>query len=183
MKVLVICEDPTNDEHIVKPVIANLFEDLGRAAQVEVLWNPRLRGFEHLMSQLDGVLQDNPMVGVFLVIADRDGSGSNHDKQRLQAVECQHRNLVTCCAVEEVETWMLALHRDRLPAWQQIRAERSVKEVYAQPFLEQGRFKGPGHGRKAAMREAIGAGWKGLLQLCPEVLDLKDRIERVIGAG
>lgn len=37
MRVLVVCEDPTNDQHIVKPVVERIFEDIGRKAAMREL--------------------------------------------------------------------------------------------------------------------------------------------------
>ena len=72
---------------------------------------------------------------------------------------------------------MLALHRQELRVpWSEVRAHRDPKEAYAEPFLRQKKWNvGPGGGRKRAMRE-LGRSWSGLLQVCPELTELKDRI-------
>ena len=77
---------------------------------------------------------------------------------------------------------MLALHRDRLPSpWAEIRGERDPKERFAQPFLAAHAPKlDAGHGRKWAMRD-LGARWKGLLDVCPEIAELKARIASEFG--
>jgi len=90
--------------------------------------------------------------------------------------------LLACLAIEEVEVWMLALHRDLLPSpWAEIRGERDPKERFAHPFLAAHAPKlDPGQGRKWAMRD-LGARWKGLLDVCPEIAELKTRIAGELG--
>ena len=85
--------------------------------------------------------------------------------------------LIACVATHEIETWMLALYRQELDTpWSEIRAECDPKERYAEPFLKnRGWTYEPGQGRKRAMRR-LSEGWKGLLQVCPEIDELKNRI-------
>jgi hypothetical protein len=73
--------------------------------------------------------------------------------------------------------WMLALHREDLGAsFSDVRKECHPKERFADPLLKQrGWMAEVGKGRKRAMRD-IGHGWRGLLQVCPEIDDLKHRI-------
>lgn len=75
MKVLVIPEDPTLDQYILKPVVERLFSDLGKTARVQVLSKPRLRGIAQALDPtiIADVVQTYPMVDLFLVMVDRDG--------------------------------------------------------------------------------------------------------------
>lgn len=84
---------------------------------------------------------------------------------------------MACIAVEEVEVWMLALHREALGApWQAIRSDCDPKERYADPSLQaQGTRTTPGHGRKQAMR-ALAGQWGSLMQVCPELRELRERL-------
>lgn len=180
LRVLVISEDPTLDQHILKPVVERLFDELGRRSRVEIHEPPRghARGVAQALDRdtLAGVIEDRPMFSVFLLIVDRDGDLKRAD--RVSALVREHPDkLVACLAVEEVETWMLALHRAALSApWPQVRAERDPKERYAEPFLrERGWSMELGKGRKRAMRD-IGAQWAGLLQVCPEIAELRDAL-------
>lgn len=179
MKVLVIPEDPKLDQYILKPVVARIFADLGKSPRIEVLSNPRLRG---VAEALDGpVLADivatYPMVDLFLVLVDRDGDAGR--QAVADAREGEHPGrLFVCLAVEEVEVWMLALHSRKLPAaWKAVRSEVHPKERFANPFLAGRAPKlGLGGGRAWAMGE-LGSQWRGVLQRCPEIGELRRRIE------
>lgn len=178
MKVLVIPEDPTLDQYILKPIVHRLFADLGRTARIDILSNPRLRGVDQALSQvvLSGIAETFRMIDLFLVLVDRDGDQNRPVLAR--ARENEHADkLFVCLAVEEVEVWMLALHRDSLQTpWNEIRGEVNPKERFTLPFL---RNRAPkldaGGGRAWAMRE-LGAGWRGLLQVCPELQELRERL-------
>lgn len=178
MKVLVIPEDPTLDQYILKPIVARLFSDLGRPARIDILSKPRLRGVDQALSTsvLSDIANTFRMIDLFLVLVDRDG-----DPERpaiAAAREAEHPDrLFVCLAIEEVEVWMLALHREALGApWTEVRAERSPKERFARPFLaERAPRLDAGGGRAWAMRE-LGPAWRGLLQVCPELQELRERI-------
>jgi hypothetical protein len=75
------------------------------------------------------------MIDLFLLTVDRDAD--EHRAKRARSLETEHPGrLFACLAVEEVEVWMLALHRDRLPSpWAEVRGERGPKERFAHPFL------------------------------------------------
>jgi hypothetical protein len=178
VKILVIPEDPRLDQYILKPIVERLFVDLGVTVRVEVLWDPRLRSVSQSLdsSIIARIVAANPMVDLFLLLVDRDCEPDRTAKA--EAREHAHpRRLLACLAVEEVEVWMLAVHRDVLTAgWQEIRRECHPKERFAHPFLRD-RFPrmAPGDGRKAAMRD-LGGRWRGVLEVCPEIDALKQRI-------
>jgi hypothetical protein len=178
VKALVIPEDPKLDQYILKPVMERLFADLGLTARVEVLWNPRLRSVSEALdsTMVRSIVDTYSMSDLFLLSVDRDAD--EHRANRARMLEAEHPGrLLACLAVEEVEVWMLALHRDRLPSpWAEVRGERDPKERFALPFLATHAPKlDAGQGRKWAMRE-LGARWKGLLDVCPELAELKARI-------
>lgn len=178
MKVLVVPEDPTYDQYILKPIVEQLCGDIGVPARVDVLRDPHLRGVDQALdpSILAGIVLDNPMIDLFLVMIDRDGNRRGNEA-KAQARATEHRNLVVCLAIEEVEVWMLALHRDKLEEpWTEVRAEHDPKERFADPLLRRLGWTGEvGRGRKRAMRE-LGKGWTGLLQVCPELAELRARV-------
>ncbi len=181
MKVLVIPEDQTHDQYIVRPVVEGIFDDLGKPASMSVLPEPRLRGSTDALDpkMLAAIVRDNPMVDLFVLVVDRDCDRRGHT-ERVAQLQAAHTPLIGCLAAEEVEVWMLALHRDELEKlpktkWRDVQNECDPKERFADPFLKRRGSSGPGNGRKAAMREIRG-NWKTLLSLCPEIDDLKKRI-------
>jgi hypothetical protein len=176
VRVLVVCEDPTHDRFIVKPVVERIFDDLGRRARVDILDDPHLTGIDSLLAELPAIVDDNKALDLITVVADRDGGGTRNEARLRNAVaRSQSDRVLVCCAEEEVEVWMLALHRDAFPDWNAVPADRDVKDHYAIPFLREREFGGPGRGRRAAMRD-LGKSWRGLLQLCPEIDVLKQQI-------
>jgi hypothetical protein len=177
MKVLVIPEDPTLDQYILKPIVERLFADWGKNPRIQILSKPRLRGVDQALdsSKLADIVAIYPMVDLFLVMVDRDGD--TRRAERARNLEQAYPQLLVCLAIEEVEVWMLALHRDSMPVpWSDIRAEIHPKERFAHPFLADSAPKlEPGAGRSWAMRE-LGTRWKGVLSVCPELDELSKRI-------
>jgi len=181
VKVLIIPEDPELDQYILKPVVEHIFADLGRRARVDVLREPRLRGVAQALDTkiVAQIVEDNPMEDLFLIMVDRDGDREGNEQKAAEREKEHVKKLLACLAIEEVEVWMLALHRDSLGVpFKEVRAHHDPKEAYAAPFLKaQGWTEDRvGRGRKRAMRE-LGANWRGLLQVCPELADLRDRID------
>jgi hypothetical protein len=179
VKILVIPEDPRLDQYILKPVVEQIFADLGKSPRVAVLSKPRLRGVSEALDSaiLADIVETYPMNDLFLVLVDQDGEESRSGKARARENEHPHR-LFVCLAIEEIEVWMLAIHSAHLePSWQEIRAEIHPKQRFANPFLKENAPKlDPGQGRAWAMRE-LGNRWRGVLERCPELKELKIRIE------
>lgn len=184
MKVLVIPEDPRLDQYILKPIVERIFADFGKSPRVTVLSNPRLRGVAEALNPaiLADIVATYPMNDLFLVLVDRDGEGAR--SAVASARESEHSGrLFVCLAIEEVEVWMLAIHSETLGVrWREIRTEVNPKERFAEPFLQE---RAPrldaGRGRAWAMRE-LGSQWRGVLDRCPELKDLKRRIETWLDA-
>lgn len=187
MKVLIIPEDATIDRYILQPIIEQIFKDLGRTVHVDVFQSLRSqgRGINKVLDSgtVEEVIQDRGgMFDLFLLLVDRDcndgrRSGRNNVEMARQRESENESRLLACLAVEEVEVWMLALHRDELEArWSDVRQHCDPKGQYAEPFLKKkGWLSTLGKGRKKAM-EGLGSKWQGLLQVCPELADLKQRI-------
>lgn len=175
---MVVPEDPVLDQYVLKPIVERMFEDLGRRARVEVLANPRMRGVAQALDHhiLARVISQYPMFDAFLVMIDRDGVQSREAEARAREAEHEGR-LFACLAVEEVEVWMLALHRERIDVpWREVRSERDPKERFAHPLLAQLAPRvALGGGRKRAM-EPLGRRWQSLLQVCPELAELRQRL-------
>jgi hypothetical protein len=176
---MVVPEDPTLDQYVLKPIVEHIFADLGKTPRVQVLSNPRLHGVAQALDSeiLADIVDTNRMIDVFLVLVDRDGDDKKRPLQANERVRQHPDRLFVCLAIEEVEVWMLALHRDALGVpWRDVRAERDPKERFAQPFLAaQAPKLNAGGGRAWAMRE-LGSKWKGVLEVCPELAELKQTL-------
>ncbi len=179
MKVLIIPEDPALDSHVLKPVVERIFAELGRVARVDVLTDPHLRGVAQALDAdtVRQIVEDNRMVDLFLLMVDRDCDRDGNVAKAAGRVSAHAGKLLACLAEQEVEVWPLALHRDDVGApWREVHAHCDPKEAYWDPFVAKKRWLGEvGKGRKRAMRE-LGAGWSGLLKLCPEIARLQDDI-------
>jgi hypothetical protein len=86
VKVMVVPEDPTIDQYILKPVVEQLFADLGRSPRVQVLSKPRLRGVAQALDPaiLADIIETNRMIDVFLVLVDRDGDTNKRPLEAMQ---------------------------------------------------------------------------------------------------
>ena len=174
--VLVIPEDPTYNGYILKPLVSKLLETCGKGnANVEVLTDPKLSGFEDACRSMAEIVDRYQYKHLLLFLPDRDGK----DRDPLFAnLEEEHGpKLICCAAVEEVEAWLLAGHIDKLErSWSTMRADVSVKENVFAPFLRRhGDSRRSGGGREELMRETL-TNLDGLLARCPELDDLRKRI-------
>lgn len=179
MRVLIVAEDPTLDRYILQPIVERIFDDLGRSVRVDVLTDPHLSGADQALDaeQLREIVQDYPMIHLFLLCVDRDCDRRNH-VAKVRAREAEHpERLVGVLAREEVEVWALALHRERIGArWSEVRDECDPKERFWDPFVRREGWVGEvGRGRKRAMR-GLGSAWSGLLATCPEIAELRERL-------
>ena len=189
MRVMVIPEDFRQDQFLLKPLFASLFQKRFKLARskIQVCQDPNLGGVgEALKVERIQEIVDRykSMVDVFILCIDRDGEASR--RQVLDGIEKQVQAtgmfwFLAEAAWEEIETWTLA--GLDLPAgwrWQEIRKEISVKENYFEPLVERrGLTASPGRGRRPLGREAA-LRIDRILQLCPE--DLGALAERLAHA-
>jgi hypothetical protein len=183
VKVLVVLEDPTLDQYVVKPVIECVFSELGRPARVDVLWDPHLHGVIDLLGSVDEVIDDHPMVDLFVFVVDRDCDRENLTTKLRDRIAAHTRRAVGCLAVEETEVWMLAAQRTPPAPWTEIRRECDPKERYAEPWLLAQGYGGAdlGRGRKSAMR-ALTGNFRRVLSRCPEIQALRRELADRFGA-
>ena len=180
MKVLLIPEDQTLDQYILKPVMEALFAELRVTARISVLPEPRLRGSSQALDPnvIREIVQDNPMVDLFILIVDRDCDRERERAEaKAEAIRKEHEvRLQTCLARQEVEVWMLALHSASLDeSLETIREDCDPKERWAIPLLERLGTHGPGGGRKKAMRKLQGS-WRSLRDRCGELKELETQV-------
>ncbi|HEY3271223.1 MAG TPA: hypothetical protein VGJ89_08440 [Geothrix sp.] len=153
-------------------------------AKVSVLTNPRLQGYEHAKRYLQ---EEAPTayhhVDLVLFLPDSDGKDRGAELTALEATaQGKGLRLLCCAAVEEVETWLLSGHVEKLQMnWNSIRNDVSVKENIFRPFLSQyGDADAAGDGRKELMEEGLRS-FQGVLQRCPELDSLRERISAFLG--
>lgn len=186
MKVLIIPEDQSVDRHVIVPVVQRVFADLGRRAQIEVLPEPRLRGASHALSAdlVREIVESRRMFDLFLLVVDRDCNREQHEEKAAARVAEHPDKLIACLAWQEVEVWLLALYRDELDdPWPIVRAECDPKERYCEPLLQRkGWSRLLGRGYAQAMGSLAG-NWRGLVSVCPEIDELKQRIAAHLEAG
>jgi len=179
VKVLIIPEDQTQDGFIAKPVVEALLRDLNIKSRVDVLPEPRLRGAGDALDPevVRSIVENNPMIDVFVLVVDRDCERKGNEAKALAREQEHPDKLVACVAIQELEVWMLALHKDKVgDQWQDIRSHCDPKEKWAEPLLEQLGTQGPGAGRKKAM-QALKGQMQTLLAKCDELKTLRKKLE------
>jgi hypothetical protein len=183
--VLVVPEDPANNGYILKPLVSRMLAECGKPnAVVTVLSNPRAQGYEHAKRLLQiRIFEAYRHMSLLLFLPDADGKDRSGEFRSLEEEATRNGVRLLCCAaVQEVEAWLLAGHRDRLDRrWQEVRDDVSVKENVFQPFLARyGNLKAAGGGRDVLMKETV-SGYGSLLKLCRELADLERRIREILG--
>lgn len=184
MKVAVITEDPTHDQYIIKPVVNRILNDLKKPkAKVEILSNSGPRGVDQALDveNIVRIIDRRPMFDLFLIVVDSDcekGRQVALENCVMKAVEASGKAVIGCLAVEAIEIWALALHRDELPdPWSTVREDCHPKTDYYEPLAKRnGWLTGPGQGRVAAMK-AISRQWRSLVGMCPELEKLRNNIK------
>ena len=173
--VLVIPEDFTKDEHILKPIVEHIFKDCGRRAQVQVCREPNFQGVDAALklSALREVIELYPMVHLFVLVVDRDGKPGRKQRtdeiERTLSDELKGKRFLAEVAWQEVEVFILA--GLRLPStwrWNAIRDDANVKDTYFKELVvRRGMGKYPHQGRKKLMAESI-SNWQRIKSRCPE---------------
>lgn len=184
-KVLVIPEDPTHNGYILKPLVQAIVADAGRPrAQVTVLTNPRLEGYDHALRAVKNELADRYGhwdLWLFMPDADRASPAA---MLALEA-ELAGRNVrLLCCPAEpEAEIYASVAYRTTLGVdWAAARQHRRFKEALFDPLLSQyGDTRRAGGGRDRMVAESL-KNYALLLQLCPELRTLRNRIAALLQA-
>jgi hypothetical protein len=178
-KVLIVPEDPTHNGHILKPLIVRMLEHCGKPnAKILVLSEPRLQGYDHAKEKLPEILYRYQHLDLVLFLVDADGKNRAGE---FAALEKRSPKLICAAAVQEVEIWLLAGHADKLDLpWQTVRQNVSIKEQVFAPFLDKyGDPRRYGGGRDILMQQAL-ENYQGILQRCPELKTLQDRIDSTL---
>ena len=179
--VLVIPEDPVLNGHILKPLTKAVMADAGRpAAKVDVLSNPRVRGYDHAVQVIRGELPGRyRFKDLWLFFPDAD-KATGDGMQDLEAhVAGKGATLLCCAAQPELEIYACAAFRDEIPGsgtWEEARRHPRMKEEIFAPLLaSHGDPRRPGAGRDLMIDRSLD-NLPLLLRLCPELQSLRDRI-------
>ena len=177
--VLVVPEDPTHNGDILEPLVRRMLAECGKAnAKVQVLTNPKVRGYEHARQKLPEILDRYSHFDLILFLVDADGKDRSDGFRVLESDALSRGNVLICCAAEqEIEIWLLAGHLEKIDIpWKSVRRDVSVKENVFQPFLDRyGDRRRYGGGRDLLTKEAM-ANYDQVLQRCPELERLQERI-------
>ena len=191
--VLVVPEHATYNGYILRPLCKRLLAEAGKPnSKVVVLPEPRVRGYAHAKQLLvEQIFRDWWHFQLILFLPDADGAAQSRKDEflRLELIASQMPEpikLICCAAEQELETWLLAGHPEKLKAfgwpWREVREEISVKERFFQPFLERhGSPASPSQGREPLTQEAL-ANYIGMKQRCPELQVLEGRIREFVSS-
>ncbi len=184
LRVLVIPEDPTYNGYILKPLVERLLADCGKPrAKVVLLVNPRLNGFDDAKCAIREELANRyGHFGLWLFLPDADrAKGLEGLEKEMGGREIR---LLCCAAQPEVEAWLIAGHKTKIGiGWSAVRSHPRLKEEVFEPFLTRhGDRRGAGEGRERLLDETL-KNLTGLLELCPELRDLKRRILATLRAN
>lgn len=186
-RVMIIPEDFTRDQYVLKPIIRAMFEAVGRNAQVEVCMNPRLRGVSQALDwgQVRAIVDRyRGMFQCFLLVVDRDGDPHRRialdNLERAAAEAFPGLGFLAENAWQEVEVWCLAGYDLEGAVWSEVRAERDPKERYFLPLARQhGLLDAPGQGRRQ-LAEAAARRYERLRVRCPEDLGALEQRVRAL---
>ncbi len=182
-KVLVIPEDPTHNGYILKPLVDALMGSAGRPrAQVSVLTNPWLGGYDQALKAVRNELATRYRhwdLWLFMPDADRATPAA---MQALEAELAGQGVTLLCCPAEpEVEIYAALAHRDEFGiTWADARRHTRFKEaVFDSLLARHGDRRRPGGGRDLLIAQSL-RNLDLLLQLCPELHTLRERIADVL---
>ena len=179
-KVLVIPEDPTLNGYILKPLAEAILADAGKPrAKVTVLSNPRLEGYDHAVRAIKEELPNRySFWDVWLFMPDADRASAAAMVKLEKELAAKGVNLFCCPAKPEVEIYPCVAFRADLKAhWDAIRKSERMKEDYFFPLLEKnGDPRRAGGGRDLMIEKSL-QNLTTLYQLCPELGELKQRLQ------
>lgn len=189
-RVAVLCEDHTNDQYILRPLVRETLAHLGKPdARITVVSNPRIRGFDSLLARACDVIERYAkLVDLILVCYDLDGQDGSagrtdkHARVKNALNNCPNSKTVTIGAEQEIEVWALWGSRAQLPHWAEVRAEAHAKERYFDPLITSRDSIRADGGRSRLMESSLAAGITSLVQGCPELGELLTRIRDLVGS-
>ena len=183
LKVLVIPEDPTHNGYILKPLVERILSDLGKPqAKVTVLTSPRLQGYNQAVQAIRNELPDRYcFCDLWLFIPDADRALPDAMRRLEEDLKRKFICLLCCPAEPEVEIYTcVAYHKELKASWKVVREAKRMKEDYFEPLLKKyGDKRRASGGRDLMIKESLN-NLQLLYRRCPELADLKQRIEQII---
>ena len=177
--VLVIPEDPVLNGHILKPLTKAVIADAGRpAAKVDVLGNPRVRGYDHAVRIIRGELPGrHRFKDLWLFFPDADKATGDAMQSLEEHLAKQGITLLCCAAQPELEIYACVAFRDDVSgSWEEIRRHPRMKEEIFEPLLDKyGDPRRAGAGRGRMIDRSLN-NLPLLFRFCPELRTLRDRI-------
>lgn len=186
-QVLVVPEDPTRDEYILRQVVETVVAAAGvRSGRIQILRSGQPYGYEAAARYCRDYLGAWRQIDLFLFMPDRDGPPDLEGQNRLHELETLESNvrdkgqwLLTCAAVEEVEVWMMAGHPQKLRdlglTLDEVRHERKPSRGSCIRFLAAYGDRSPGEGRLQLTTEGVRQA-EALFSRCGELGELVERI-------
>lgn len=183
-RVALVCEDPTLDQFVVRPIVAEALRQVGRPrAIITTITNPHMGGYSRVEALACAVLDRWSAISeavVFIVDADcEDGIGGRRNRRRrLQTLldDCPagRGKVLLVVAIQEVEVWALWGQEASLPSrWSTVRSDCNPKERFLQPLLTKADHMRPDRGRTRLVGAALRRGWTSLRGACPELAELE----------
>jgi hypothetical protein len=190
MNILIIPEDFKKDQYMLKPIIEGMMKAIGKKATVRVCQDPKLGGVDQAL-RLERIVEVvdkyQYRVDLFLLCIDRDGKeGRRAILDDLESRVKAEKNCVLMGenAWQEIEVWVLAgcsgFTKSAADWKKTVRTEPHPKDIFYLPYArERGLLGHLEQGRQKLGQEA-GANYKRVRQLCPELRELQERIERLL---
>lgn len=179
IQVLVIPEDPLNNGYILKPLMEAVLADVGKPfANIVILSNPRLRGYDHALKAIRGELPDRyGFLDLWVFFPDADRAGADAMRALETDLSAEGIPLLCCPAQPEAEIYCCAAHFKALGIpWEEARRHPRLKEEIFEPLLNRyGDRSRVGEGRGLLVVAAL-KNLPHFYRLCPEIKVLRDRI-------
>lgn len=181
-RALVIQEDPSQNGYILQPVLQAVLAAAGKPrASVELLRNPRTRGYDDALAAIRGSLVERwRWMDVWIFVPDADRATADAMQRLEQDIEARGVRLLCCPAQPEVEVYACVAYRDELPDWEEVRRHPRFKEELFAPLLEKhGDWRAAGGGRDRMTKRSI-ENMALLFRLCPELDRLRERLAAMV---
>lgn len=181
-RVLVIQEDPSQNGYILQPLLKAVLAAAGKPrAVVELLRNPRTRGYDDAVAAIRGGLIERwRWMDAWIFVPDADRAAADAMQRLERDVARRGIRLLCCPAQPEVEIYACVAYRDELPDWASARCHPRFKEELFAPLLEKhGDRRAAGGGRLQMTLRSV-ENVELLFRLCPELAKLREQLAGLV---